>query len=85
MNERKFTLVKAKNGRPKSGGPKNGGPQNGHPAPKVSPVKSPALTPGEMTEAARFKAMTAARAARQAMLHRIMADVFDLDQHSPAA
>jgi hypothetical protein len=38
-----------------------------------------------MAEAARFKALTAARAARQAMLYRIMAEFEELDKSSPAA
>lgn len=47
--------------------------------------QSPALTPAEMAEAARFKAMTAARAARKAMIYRIMAEFEELDRSSPAA
>ena len=47
--------------------------------------KPPVLTPAEMAEAARFKALTAARAARQAMLYRIMAEFEELDKSSPAA
>jgi hypothetical protein len=47
--------------------------------------KLPVLTPAEMAEAARFKALTAARAARQAMLYRIMAEFEELDKSSPAA
>ncbi len=47
--------------------------------------KPPALTPAEMAEAARFKALTAARAARQAMLYRIMREFEELDKSSPAA
>ena len=47
--------------------------------------KQSALTPAEMNEAARFRALTATRAARQAMLYRIMSEVEELDQVSPAA
>jgi hypothetical protein len=46
---------------------------------------SPTLTPAERAEAARFKALTAAKAARQAMLHRIMAELQELDEIEPAA
>lgn len=45
----------------------------------------PGLTPAEAAEAARFRAMIAARAARQAMLHRIMSELQELDEVSPAA
>lgn len=45
----------------------------------------PALTPEERDEAARFKALTAAKAARQAMIHRIMSELQDLDEIGSAA
>lgn len=44
-----------------------------------------ALSPAEAAEVARFKALTAARAAQQAMLERIMAELDDLDAIPPAA
>jgi hypothetical protein len=52
-------------------------------APRVTAV--PALTPEERAEAARFKALTAAKAARQAMLHRIMSELQELDEVESAA
>ncbi|MBN1995677.1 MAG: hypothetical protein JW953_23520 [Anaerolineae bacterium] len=70
MNQKNGKLMQAKNGQRVSQLPRS---------------KSPALTPAEMTEAARFKAMTAARAARQAMLFQIMAEMMEVDQPSPAA
>lgn len=45
----------------------------------------PSLTPEERDEAARFKALTAAKAARQAMLHRIMSELQELDEIESAA
>jgi hypothetical protein len=81
MTQRKLKLVKNKNGRAKQMG-EIGKKQHG---PKSPNPKDPALTPEEVAEAARFKAMTAARAARQAMLRRIMAEVAALDETSPAA
>ena len=71
MTQRKLKLLKYKNGRTKQ---KRG-----------MSAKAPALTPDEAAEAARFKAMTAARAARQAMIRRIMAEVAALDESLPAA
>jgi hypothetical protein len=81
MTQRKLKLVKHKNGRTKQmreTGTKQHVPRSTNP-------KAPVLTPDEVTEAARFKAMTAARAARQAMIRRIMAEVAALDETSPAA
>jgi hypothetical protein len=46
---------------------------------------APALTPEEHAEAARFKALTAAKAARQAMLHQIMSELQELDEIGSAA
>lgn len=43
------------------------------------------LTPAEAEEGAYFKELAAARAARQAMLQRIMAELEDLDEKSTAA
>jgi hypothetical protein len=71
MTQRKLKLVKYKNGRTKQM--------------RRRGAKAPVLTPDEAAEAARFKAMTAARAARQAMLRRIMAEVAALDENLPAA
>jgi len=45
----------------------------------------PTLTPAERAEAARFRALTAAKAARQAMLHQIMAELQALDETESAA
>lgn len=45
----------------------------------------PTLTEAEQVEAARFKALVKARAARQAMLRRIKAELDDLDEISSAA
>jgi hypothetical protein len=45
----------------------------------------PTLTPAERAEAARFRALTAAKAARQAMLHQIMAELQELDETESAA
>jgi hypothetical protein len=49
----------------------------------VKRKKEPAkLTPAEKAEAERFKALTAAKAARQAMLFRIWAEVKDSDSQA---
>lgn len=56
--------------------------KNGH---KPPAQKAPVLTPAEMAEAARFKAMTAVRAARQAMIYRIIAELEESDRSSSAA
>jgi hypothetical protein len=49
-------------------------------------AQTPALTPAELAEAARFREMTAARAAHKAMLYRLMVEMTDdLDEASPAA
>jgi hypothetical protein len=40
------------------------------------------LSPSEQAEAERFKALTAAKAARQAMLFRILAEVKDADSQA---
>jgi hypothetical protein len=45
----------------------------------------PPLTLAERFEAARFKALTTTKAARQARLRRMMAQLQDLDEVSPAA
>ncbi len=46
-----------------------------------SEIQNPAVA----VEAARFRALTAARAARQAMVQRIMAELLELDTIPPAA
>ncbi len=46
---------------------------------------SATLTPAEAKEGAYFKELVAARAARQAMLQRIMAELEELDEMSSAA
>jgi hypothetical protein len=43
------------------------------------------LTPAERAEAARFRALTADKAARQAMVHQIMAELQELDEIESAA
>jgi hypothetical protein len=48
-------------------------------------IKTPGLTEAEAAEAARFKEMIAARAARQATLYRIIAKLEALDEISSAA
>lgn len=48
-------------------------------------IERPDLTEAEAAEAARFKEMIAARAARQAMLYRIIAKLEALDEISSAA
>jgi hypothetical protein len=49
----------------------------------TSHISSP--TAAEQAEAARFKALTATKAARQAMLYRIMSELQDLDETQSAA
>lgn len=51
----------------------------------IGKVAAPSLTSAERDEAARFKALTAAKAARQAMLHRIMSELQELDDIESAA
>jgi len=48
----------------------------------VKSKNSTDLTQAESVEAERFKALTAARAARQAMIARIMAEVQDADSQA---
>ncbi len=50
----------------------------------ISNLPSP-ISPAEQAEAARFRALTAAKAARQAMLRQIMAELQDFDEVSSAA
>jgi hypothetical protein len=73
MTQGKLKLVKYKNGRTKQYESQSAN------------SKDPVLSPEEVAEAARFKAMTAAKAARQAMLRQIMAEVAALDENMPAA
>jgi hypothetical protein len=56
------------------------------PASELEPVtETPGLTEAEAAEATRFKEMIAARAARQARLYRIIAQLEALDEISSAA
>lgn len=48
-------------------------------------AETDSLTPAEAEEVARFKALVAAKAARQAMLRQIMAELDELDDIPPAA
>lgn len=43
------------------------------------------LTPAEQAEAARFRALTKQRAARQAKVRRIVAKLIELDNRTPNA
>lgn len=54
-------------------------------ASQIVQTKSLTLTPAEAAEAARFRALTAARSARQTMLRQIMAELQELDSAFPAA
>jgi hypothetical protein len=76
MTDRKLKLVKTTNGHAE---------QARKPIGSLRPVsprgrpKSPPLSPAEAAEAARFRELTAARAAQQAIIRRIMAELEDLD------
>ena len=70
MTDRELRLIK-RNG--------HNGMQRCQDQPSVS------LTPAETKEGAYFKKLVAARAARQAMLERIMAELEELDEISSAA
>lgn len=61
--------------------PEAGNPHSAFP----NPHSEIDITPAEAAEVARFKALTAARAAQQAMIERIMAELDDLDAIPPAA
>ena len=59
--------------------------QETQPRPELErPIKS-ALTPAELSEAARFKARTASKAIRRARMHRLMTELEKPDQIAPAA
>jgi hypothetical protein len=51
---------------------------------KAAPAE-PALTPAEVSEAARFRALVAARAAQKFMVRRIMAELEAVDDLSSSA
>ena len=51
----------------------------------ADPESQPPLAPEEAAEVARFKALTAARAAQKFMIRRIMAELEGLDDISSAA
>ena len=75
MTERKLKLVKSKKNTIKRG------PQT---TSKRKPAVRPAIeNPDEAAEAARFRALTVARAAQQAMIRRIMAELLEVEP--PAA
>jgi hypothetical protein len=79
MRERKLKLIKAKNAGVKRG------PQA---TSKRKPASDPSpdiQNPDEAAEAARFRALTVARAAQQAMIRRILAELLEVDQAPPAA
>jgi hypothetical protein len=75
MAKSKLKLIKSKPKVEKIQNP------NGH----LSPIPNLSLSIAEQAEAARFRALTADRAARQAMLRRIMAEIQDLDEVPSAA
>ena len=70
MTERQLKLIKPYKNKPES---------------MVQRPKPVPLSPAEEVEAAYFRTMVEARAARQVMLERIMAELTDLDEISPAA
>ena len=81
MAETKMKLVKNRKNTGKAAGTKARSSSQ-----HVAPLAIvPRLSPAERAEAARFKALTAARAAQQAMLHRIMSELQELDESQPAA
>ena len=79
MTERKLKLVKAKNAGVKRGSRTT---NKRNPASRPSPDIQ---NPDEAVEAARFRALTVARAAQQAMIRRILAELLEVDQAPPAA
>jgi hypothetical protein len=79
MTERKLKLIKVKNAGAKHGS---------RVAKKRKPASRPSpdiQNPAEAAEAARFRALTVARATQQAMIRRIMAELLEVDQAPPAA
>jgi hypothetical protein len=99
MTERKLKLIKTEKSQPeplaRAGEAEQPAPRLvPHPIQLVEPeaepeteaeTEYPTLTQAEAAEAARFRALIAARAARQAMLHRLIAELEELDEISPAA
>ena len=86
MHEKKLRLVKTQKSGLKRG--HRGSGKQVQPAQILQLVTSdpqPRLTPAEQAEAARFRALTSARAARQARIHRMMLELQELDEASPAA
>lgn len=81
MNKQTLKLVKGKKNKSR---PAGGIKPAKRRARRVTPPV-PELTPAEASEAARFRALIAAKAARQAMVRRIMAELESLDDISPAA
>lgn len=89
MSQRKLKLIKRKK---EQTGPQRRLPetkpaiaQSRRPKARIAKRQSPALTPAEAAEVARFKALTAARAARQAMIRQIMAELQETETRPPAA
>lgn len=79
MSERRLKLIKAKNAPVK---------RSSRTMSKRKPASRPSpdvQNPAEAAEAARFRALTVARAAQQAMIRRIMAELLEVDQAPPAA
>jgi hypothetical protein len=81
MAETKLKLVKNQKRENKSIGKATAT----NPRPSLQIAALPTLTPAERAEAARFKALTSIKAARQAMLHRIMSELQELDETQSAA
>lgn len=87
MAETKLTLVKSrKKQTPSLGKVAKKQTRTSERSLPLGPIISlPILTRAERTEADRFKGLTAAKAARQAMLHRILAELQELDETESAA
>lgn len=71
--------------RPRPGGVSNQAADASRSEASIPETETDALTSAEAEEVARFKAMVAAKAARQAMLQQIMAELDELDDFPPAA
>ena len=56
-----------------------------YPISQTSNLRPSILTPAERAEAARFRALTKQRAARQAKVRRIVAKLNELDNRAPNA
>lgn len=81
MSEEKLKLIKAKKRRAVEAHKADGKQTNA----SESRKQLPPITEAEAAEIARFKALTAVRAARQAMVRRIIAELEELDKALPAA